>query len=659
LKRLSTFFFLTLLSLVCAFPAAAAVDEDAPAWLQADAKVPTPSFEIRDVPAVVLRKEESVQIASDGTVIRTIRGAIRVLTKSGRSRAYAQAIYTTDSDKVKDMDGWLIARTGKVTHYGKKEVIDIALSTNDLYNEARKRVIDASDDAVEGDVFGYEVVLQERSVFSQFQFLFQNNLPALSSTFQLSLPDGWRAESVTFNHEKIVPNVAGSSYTWALGNLKPINPEPNSPSYYSLAPRIAVSFYPAAATATQIKTFANWNDVAKWMAEIEDPMMTVDDSLAAKVQELTANAKTEFEKIQAISKYVQNIQYISIQIGTGRGGGYRPRSATEVFAKSYGDCKDKANLMRAMLSVLKIPAYLVSITADDPSFVQPEWPSPHQFNHCIIAIKISDASITAPVVMHPALGRVLIFDPTDPYTPLGDLPEDEQGSWALIDHRDTQELLQMPVMPAEVNGSSRSIEAALNVTGGITGSISEEMIGQNARRQRAAHRGLSTAEYDQFVNRWVTRGITGASTKGIKVEDVLEEGKFNRDVSFEAPAYAQVMQGRLMVFKPAVIGRLDQLSFSDEKRMTPYMIESVSYSEKVKIKLPEGFAVDEIPENLDLKADFGKYTSSYTVEGDSIVFSRSLRLRRSEVPAEKYGSIKDFFSQIHNAEKSPVVLMKK
>src|SRR5690606_15764085 len=186
LKRLSTYFFLILLSLVCALPAAAAVDDDAPAWLQADSKVPTPSFEIRDVPAVVLRKEESVQIASDGTVIRTIRGAIRVLTKSGRSRAYAQATYTTDSDKVKDMDGWLIARTGKVTHYGKKEVIDIALSTNDLYNEARRRVIDASDDAVEGDVFGYEAVIQERSVFSQFQFVFQNNLPAVSSTFRLS-----------------------------------------------------------------------------------------------------------------------------------------------------------------------------------------------------------------------------------------------------------------------------------------------------------------------------------------------------------------------------------------------------------------------------------------------------------------------------------------
>ena len=69
------------------------------------------------------------------------------------------------------------------------------------------------------------------------------------------------------------------------------------------------------------------------MSEIEDPQMTVDDALAAKAQDLTANAKTEFEKIAAISRYVQQIQYISIQIGLGKGGGYKPHTSTEVFAK--------------------------------------------------------------------------------------------------------------------------------------------------------------------------------------------------------------------------------------------------------------------------------------------------------------------------------------
>ncbi len=592
-------------------------------------------------------------------MIRTVRMAVRILTKAGKDEAVAQTVYTTDTDKVKGMDAWLIRRSGQTAYYGKKETLDVAAIRDDLYNEARRRIIDASDDAVEGDVFGYEAVTEERGVFSQFQYLFQDNLPTVASSFNLSIPSGWRAESVTFNRNTVEPVVSGNSYSWSLQDLKPIKPESNSPSFYSLAPRLAVSFYPTDANATQIRTFSSWNDVAKWMSEIEDPMMTVDDSLAAKAQELTANAKSEYEKIQAISRYVQNIRYISIQIGTGRGGGYRPRSSTEVFSKSYGDCKDKANLMRAMLSVLKIPAYMVSITADDPTFVRVEWASPHQFNHCIIAIKIGDSTTAASVVTHPTLGRLLMFDPTDPYTPLGDLPEDEQGSWALIDHKDTTALLQMPVMSQDVNGFERTINATLSDEGAISGTISEKMIGQSASRERARLRLLSSADYDQFINNWISRGITGADTRSVVTEDTIAEGKFNRDLSFSASAYAQIMQGKLMVFKPAVIGRLDRLSFSEDKRMNPFMIDSVSYSEKVKIKLPTGFSVDEIPEAMDITVDFGKYSASFEVAGEYLIFHRSLKLTRSEVPAAKYDSVKTFFGKIHSAEKSPVVLMKK
>ena len=636
-----------------------APNDKVPAWLENASKVATPSYEVKDVPAVVLRQEESINVTSDGTVLRTVRYAVRVLVREGREEAVARVVYGTDSEKVRDISAWLIRKSGPTKSYGKKETVDVALSGNDLYNEARIRVINASDDAEEGDVFGYETVTEEKRVFSQFMYSFQDDIPVLSSVFTVNLPDGWRAESKMFNTAAVEPLVNGSSYTWAMQNLQPIKPEASSPRSTSLAPRVAVSFYPAAATATQIKTFSNWNDVAKWMAEIEDPMMIVDDALAAKAQELTATAKTEFEKIRAISQYVQKIQYISIQIGTGRGGGYIPRRSTEVFAKSYGDCKDKANLMRAMLHVLKIPAYMVSITADDPTFVRAEWASPHQFNHCIIAIKIGAETTAHSVVEHPKLGRLLMFDPTDPYTPLGDLPEDEQGSWALIDHVDTHDLIKMPVMPSEMNRLARIVEAAIDNNGVLTGTVSEKTFGQSARRERAMLRGLSSADYNSRIEGWISRGATGAKTSSIKPLDDHQQGSFNLDVAFSADRYAQIMQGRLMVFKPAVIGRLDRLSFTEGKRMHPFMIDAMSYSENVKIKLPDGFSVDEIPEATSLKTEFGQYSVDYKVDGEFLMFNRSLTLERTSVPAAKYGTVRDFFGQVHAAEKSPVVLLKK
>ena len=45
---------------------------------------------------------------------------------------------------------------------------------------------------------------------------------------------------------------------------------------------------------------------------------------------------------------------------------------------------------------------------------------------------------------HPSLGRLLIFDPTDDNTPVGDLPDHEQGSFALLVAGDDGALLRMP-----------------------------------------------------------------------------------------------------------------------------------------------------------------------------------------------------------------------
>lgn len=631
-----------------------------PAWLVDAAKLPTPTFEIRDVPAYILRNEEVINVRSDGKLSRTVRWAVRILTRGGREEAIARNVYNTDSEKVKELNAWLIRRDGsKPIHYGKKEVMDIALADNDLYNEARVKLIDASDAAREGDVFGFETESEETHIFSQFQFRFQTNLPVALARLLLTLPADWKTESVTFNRDKVEPVVNGNSYSWTLNDLAPLRPEPNAPRSSSLAPRVAVSYYPPQGTAGQIKTFRNWNDVARWMAEVEETQSDVNDALAAKARELTANAKTELEKIQAIGRYVQQIQYISIQIGTGRGGGYKPRLATETFARSYGDCKDKANLMRAMLSVLRIPAFLVSITADDPNYVRVEWASPHQFNHCIIAIKVSDDTNASSVVTHPTLGRLLMFDPTDPYTAVGDIPEDQQGSYALIDHRDTDSLTKMPVMPSAMNRLERHIEATIGPSGEIKGKIRENSVGQAASTERSRVRRMSATEYDRMIGGWVSRGVSGAKTSNIVTRDDFNDSRFGLDVEFDAASYAQVMQGRLMIFRPAIVGRLDRLRFSDGRRQHPYMIDSTSYSETVQLKIPEGFAVDEMPDPVAIESPFGTYSVTFEHKGDKVIFTRSLDLKRMNVPAAQYDSVRGFFGRVHAVEQAQVVLVRK
>lgn len=73
-----------------------------------------------------------------------------------------------------------------------------------------------------------------------------------------------------------------------------------SPAVTNLAPRIAVTYSPASASpSSAAKTFDSWTDVSRWYTQLSDPQATLDDAIAGKARELTANSKTELERIRA------------------------------------------------------------------------------------------------------------------------------------------------------------------------------------------------------------------------------------------------------------------------------------------------------------------------------------------------------------------------
>jgi hypothetical protein len=641
--------------------ATALAGDDVPPWLKqvASATATADSYG-KDVPAVVLWDESRVTVDEDGKVTTVYFHAVRILTREGRGEAVARHVYNTDSGKVREMRAWLIRPAGPVKKYGKDQALDVAVADNDVYNEARARLIVGSDDAEPGAVFGYEVTSEERSVFTQLGWSFQRRMPAKLSRLTLNLPAGWRAESVTFNHPKVEPAVDRTSYTWELRDLAFIEEEPLSPPLTNLVPRLAVSYFPPAGTKAGIgRTFGSWTEVSRWLTELSDPQAALDDALAGKARQLTATAKTELERIRAIGCYVQGVNYVSIQTGLGRGGGYRPHAATDVFAKSYGDCKDKANLMRAMLKAVGIQSYLVCIYSGDPTYVRDDWASPQQFNHCIIAVKLSDETKVPTVVNHPSLGRLMVFDPTDDNTPVGDLPDHEQGSLALVVAGDGGALLRMPTTPPEANRLERVADVVLAADGSITASLHERAIGQSAVGERSIFRGLSRPDYLKRIEKWIARGASGATISKVEPLDTSAEGRFALDVDFTAARYGQVMQGRLLVFKPAIVSRRESLLLTESSRRHPVVLESNAYTETVKVKLPEGFGVDELPKGMKLDEPFGTYTTNYVVEDRQLSFTRSLVLRGATIPVGDYAKVRDFFEKMRAAEQTPVVLEKK
>lgn len=651
---------ISLAALFAATSVSVRAGDDVPAWLRQAAAANTAPGYAKIVPAVVLLSERDIRVEEDGKITTTERLAVKILTNEGRSAAIGSVGYLTDTGKVRDMRAWVLRSSGAVKKFSKDEVLDLAAAPNDVFNEVRVKMISGRDEVEVGAVFGCEWTTEDRSVFTQFDWQFQERLPALVSRFTISLPTGWRAEGVTLNHSKVEPAITGSAYAWELRDLPYIEAEPASPEVTTIAPRLAVSYFPPPDRKTGIgKAFNNWRDVSRWLTELSDSQAVIDDAMAGKARQLTANAKTELERVKAIGRYAQSVNYVAIQTGIGRGGGYRPHSSIDVFAKSYGDCKDKANLMRAMLKAVGIQSYLVTIYAGDPTFVREEWPSPQQFNHCIIAVKVADATQAATVINHPSLGRLLIFDPTDDNTPVGDLPGHEQGSLALIVAGDAGALMRMPTTPPEANLLERRADVVLSPDGSISASVHEQSAGQSAVAQRGALRSHSRADYVKMIEGWVTRGAEGARVSKVEPQDNSAEGGFALDVNFTSASYGQVMQGRLLVFKPAIVSRRESLFLTGAVRKYPVVLGSHAYAETVSVKLPSGFEVDELPDAIKLDTPFGSYVTSYTVKDGQLQFTRSLVVRAATISVSDYPKVRAFYERIRAAEQSPVVLARK
>jgi hypothetical protein len=379
--------------------------------------------------------------------------------------------------------------------------------------------------------------------------------------------------------------------------------------------------------------------------------------MQAKVQELIAGLSSEYDKIRAIGHFVQKFRYVEIAMDLSNYGGVRPHPAAQVFAKQYGDCKDKANLMRALLKSAGIPSYLVAIYSGDRTFVKKEWASPSQFNHMILAVQVTEATKT-PVAIDSPVGRVLLFDPTDEKTPLGDLPFYEQGSYALLCAGAGGGLVRMPVIAPEANLLSQTINVALDAGGGITASLAFESTGQAARRERSLYEDGSREAYKSALERYLNGYAKGASVAKVDARDSFNQNRFSASVNFASEHYAQLMQNRMLVFNPAMIEPAAARFPVVKERLEPIILNGKVYRKRVVITLPPGFTVDEMPSPFAAEAPFARFTVAYRQESGQLVMDEELRVETVTLPAMDYAKVKKFFDNVFGADSQNAVLVK-
>jgi hypothetical protein len=630
--------------------------KEVPSWVREVSSLQLPPYSGR-VPATVLLSDQHITLDQSGMMTTLDRHAIRILNDQGKRRAFVRVHYWKNRHDVRDLHAWLIAPDGTQKTFDKSSIVDRAAFNNaDLYTDGRTLEIAAFNSEV-GSIFAYEYTIQEKAVTAQGQFYFQTELPSLRSRFAVSLPSGWTPKAVFFNQPPLSPVVEGSTYTWEAKDLPFRDAEDESAS---VRPRLAVSFIPPRGSSSVVPTFNSWDEVSRWQSSLAQGRDAITPEISVKASQLTAGVQSDYGKICAIGRYVQNIRYVAIELNLQNGGGYVPHQAADVFANQYGDCKDKANLMRCMLKAVGIDSYLVAVYATDRTHVREQWPSPFQFNHMILAARIPDSAV-APSSVSSALGRLLVFDPTDDQTPVGDLPWREQGSKALLVAGDRGGLVTIPITTPETNTIDVSLDATLSVDGALTASLFNAKTGQLASAERRLYVAEKADQYKALHQRILNERAKSAIISELVPEDRFDQNKFNLKIAFDSASYGQSMQGHLLVFSPGLVDipRYNAPAFLQaEKRVTPIVLRASLYRKTVRIKLPVGFTVDEMPPPAKFESDFAKFSIAFKQEPGLLSMTEELRTEAVTLPPDQFEKVKKFFDNCRGADRQNAVLAK-
>ena len=645
---------LAAMGLLCAAPAFAAPHP--PDWVTSLESAPTPKLP-NDPAVVTLYSEVSVTVDAGGREDSLHRRVVRILRPQGIEDASLQAIYFDQDTKVKHLHAWGIPAHGKVVELKDKDSVEVSPFDYELFSDDHLLTLKVPDMHV-GDLVAFEWEQQQRPQLLQNEWGFQQRYPVLDTRFSLQLPAGWEYRTAWIHHAEVAPVTRNGQITWELHNVAAVDDEPAMPEWRAVAGRMGLSLIPAGGVSGVSYPGLTWQQVARWHYNLQSSATQPTPAIEQKVQELTAGKATQLEKIQALAEFVQHqVRYVAVEIGIG---GYQPHPAGAVLSNLYGDCKDKAALLSAMLRVIGVRSWLV-IANVDRGATSPRFPSPEEFNHVIVAIQVPPepaASGLFAVRDDPTLGKVLFFDPTSELTSFGSLPAPEQGSYVLITDPDHGQLVQLPVLPPAANRLLRIGDFRLRADGTLSGVVREVRWGEPALSARAALLSETEARRTLDLQKFLGHFLANFQLQAVKVED--DNPNVVTAYGFVAPQYAN-QAGNLLLLRPCVIGDKSEALEIDRPRQYPVSFDATSLQSDIfTIALPPGYTVDELPPPVDLEDGFAAYHSKVELAGTAaapvLKLTRTWEIKTLSVPVAEFDKLNHLYGIIEHNQHEQVVL---
>jgi hypothetical protein len=581
---------------------------------------------------------------------------VKILRPQGREDATVAVNFDQDR-KLLALHVWSIAPDGHEYTVKDNEMVERGYGGGALYESIRVKLAEAPG-RDPGGIVAYDYQRNMRPYAAEDNWIFQDRIPSLSRSYTLELPAGFSYQTVWAHATPVAPiDLEQQRWRWELRDVPGIDLDGVSmpPNPQALAGRMTVHFISPGMTTPEANS---WQSLGAWYGQLTKDRLVASPEIAAKAAELVGQKSDFSDRVQAVAEFVQQqVRYFDIEIGIG---GLQPHAAADVFRNRYGDCKDKATLLSAMLSTIGVHAALVMVDTER-GVVDPEAPS-LLGDHMITAIEIPkgyDSPRLKSVVTAKTGRRYLIFDPTWDRTAFGPLEHDLQGGYGLLFEGEESQAIQFPVLSPALNTLHRQAAFQLQEDGSIRGSVTEARFGDLSESRRRLYATEDAKAQQDFFDGLLKRDFTNFSMSDLKVENVDALSKeLTTTYSLNVDGYG-AKAGSLLMVRPRVLGdeapELDRRS----RRTVPIDLrETMQEQDDYSIQLPAGYVVDDLPQPVKIDVGFAAYESSSKVEGNILRYTRTYTVREVTLPANRYADLRRLAETIGSDEQSRAVLKK-
>jgi len=636
-----------------------------PDWVTQAASGTLPAAGAHDAKAVILLEDKLLNVDAAGKATTRYRMVVKILRPQGREYAVPMPWFRSDR-KLLSFHVWSIGPDGHQYTVKDDQIVEVgAEEWGILYNDIRYKTVHPPG-TDPGGIVAYEFTREAPIYSGEESWEFQGEIPRVRSVFEIDLPAGWQHRALWCRYKEAAPTeVAPNHWRWELTDIPGIHLEdvPLAPADDALTGRMTVHYAAGGlpentgAAKSPQEIAALWARIGEWFSPLAAPKTEAPAEIASQSRQLVSPDADFMTRIQKVAAFMQqNIRYVGIEIGIG---GFIPHSAADIYRNRYGDCKDKATLLIAMLDAVGVRATWVMVDTRR-GVVDPDTPSLIG-NHMIAAIEIPkgyDNPQLKAVVTAATGKRYLIFDPTNEYVPIGLLPTYLQGGYgALMAGADSQ-VIALPVLQPDTDTVEHTAQFELGADGSLKGEVTVSRLGPSSARSRGFFIMSSDREKRENLERSLRQDFSEFEVTSEKVENPRQlDQRLILQYDVSAPSYAK-NAGSLLLVRPRVLGT-DVTPLRDGPRKYPIEFRSVGdWSDKFDVKVPSGYLIDEVPDPVRLDTSFASYRSEVRVDGNTLHYSREYVVKKLTLDAGQYADLEKFEGEIDADENRSAVLKK-